>query len=178
MGMVSSKDQDPTEFVRLADIAESVRLGAADDEVTPPLIDGAWIPTNRREEFEIALTELAAKHHIELPVALNALTGTYDLFPHLKLNTVSDKQKLFKLVADYAAVVDRCGGAVVSDGAEGRLKANAAWEQLDDEVASLYEQVRQVFDPFGTLNPDVKQKNELRTLIAALRGSYDAGDTL
>ena len=178
MGMVSSKDQDPTEFVRLADIAESVRLGAADDEVTPPLIDGAWIPTNRREEFEIALTELAAKHHIELPVALNALTGTYDLFPHLKLNTVSDKQKLFKLVADYAAVVDRCGGAVVSDGAEGRLKANAAWEQLDDDVASLYEQVRQVFDPFGTLNPDVKQKNELRTLIAALRGSYDAGDTL
>lgn len=178
MGAVDSREQDPSEFIRLADITESVRLGAADDEVSPPLINGAWIPTNRREEFEIALTELAAKHHVELPVVLNALTGTYDLFPHLKLGTVSDKQKLFKLLGDYAAVVDRCGGAVVSDGAEGRLKSNAAWSQLDDDVAAVYEQVRQIFDPFGTLNPGVKQKNDPRSLIAALRASYDTGDTL
>jgi FAD/FMN-containing dehydrogenase len=177
-GMVDSSERDEAEFLPVADISQAVRLGANDDHVSVPLIDGAWIPSNRREEFEIALGELAAKHHLELPVTLNVLNGTYDIFPRLKLDTVSDKQKLFKLLTEYAVVVDRSGGAVVSDGAEGRLKANAAWEQLDEEVATVYEQVRQVFDPFGTLNPGVKQKNELRSLIAALRTSYESSDTL
>lgn len=178
MSLIDSTHSDPTDFVRIADIVAARSLSSSDDEVTPPLINGAWLPTNRREEFEIALSELASKHHTDLPIVLNALMGTYDIYPHLSLATVSDKQKIFKLLADYAVVVDRCGGAVVSDGAEGRLKANAAWDQLDEDVANLYEQVRQIFDPFGTLNPGVKQKNDIRTLIAALRSDYTASDAV
>jgi len=143
-----------------------------------PLIDGASIPANRQEEFESALKELAARHHMDLPLIQNALMGTYDIFPLLKLDTVSDKQKLFKLLADYAVIVDRCAGAFTADGAEGRIKANAAWATLDESHAQLYEQIRQIFDPFNTLNPGVKQKSELRSLVAALRTTYDSSSVL
>ncbi len=178
MGAVDSTERPSEEFLAVAEIAQVVQLGRSDDHVSVPVMNGAWVPSNRREEFEIALSELATKHHMELPVSLNAINGTYDVYPQLKLDSVGDKQKLFKLLNDYAAAVDRCNGAVASDGAEGRLKANAAWAQLDDDVIALYEQVRQVFDPFGTLNPGVKQVSDTRTIVAALRTSYESADTL
>jgi FAD/FMN-containing dehydrogenase len=121
-------------------------------------------------------SELAAKHHIELPTRMNVLTGTVYAYPTLKLDVVSEKQKLFRLLNDYAALVDRSNGAFVSDGAEGRLKSNAAWSVFADNEAQLYEQLRAIFDPFGTLNPGVKQKNDIRSLVSALRSSYDATD--
>lgn len=178
MGMVDSTERDPGEFRAIADIRKTVQLIGSDEGVALPIIDGAWVPGNRREEFEIALGELSSRHHVELPVELNALANTYNIYPVLKLDSVSDKQKLFKLMADYAVIVERCGGSFTSDGAEGRLKAHAAWAILQDDRAALYEQIRQIFDPFGTLNPGVKQKIELRSLVAALRHEYDSASAL
>ena len=176
VGMVDSSDHQLDEFDTVLSIADSLRRAENDDQVAVPLIDGAYVPSDRREEFTNALEELAAKHHTPLPIITNVLTRTFDVFPVLKLDVISDKQKLFRLLTDYADLVQRSGGAFVSDGAEGRLKANAAWAMLDEAEVSLYEQLRAIFDPFNTLNPDVKQKNDIRTLVAALRTSYDASD--
>ena len=178
MGMVDSTERDADDFRAVTDVAQALLYGTSDDHTTIPVLDGAFIPSNRREEFEIALAELGTKHHIELPVELNAMNGTYAIHSLLKLDTVGEKQKLFKLIADYAAVVDRCDGAFTSNGAEGRLKANAAWATLTDEQSALFEQVRAIFDPFGTLNPGVKQKTEMRSLVATLRTGYTTADML
>lgn len=176
VGMVDSTDHDSEEFEAIAGITESLQRAELDDEVAMALINGAYVPTERREEFVAALQELAHKHHLDLPLRTNILTSTFDTYTSLKLDVVSDKQKLFKLLNDYADVVHKFGGAFVSDGAEGRLKANAAWSVLEENEVALYEQVRAIFDPFSTLNPGVKQKNDLRTLVSALRTSYDVTD--
>lgn len=176
VGMVDSTDHQLDEFEAVLSIGDSLRRAENDDAVALPIIDGAYVPSGRREEFTSALKELGEKHHIELPLMANVLTGTFDVFPVLKLDVISDKQKLFRLLTDYAELVTKCNGAFVSDGAEGRLKANAAWATLEDAEVNLYEQLRAIFDPFGTLNPDVKQKNDIRSLVAALRTSYDASD--
>lgn len=178
IGMVDSTDHLIEEFDAIENVDETLRLTAQDDGVALPLIDGASVPTDRREAFMDALEELVNKHHLEMPLLTNILTGVIYAYPQMRLNVVSDKQKLFKFIADYAQLVKGNGGAFVSDGAEGRLKANAAWAILDDEEVALYEQLRSIFDPFGTLNPGVKQKNELRSLVSALRSSYDITDSL
>src|SRR5690606_6918318 len=121
---------------------------------------------------------LAKKHHVELPLELDMLSGVYNVYPLLDLDSVSAKQKIFKLLTEYAALVDHCGGAFTADGAEGRLKANAAWATLDEAHARLYEEIRHIFDPFGTLNPGVKQTTELRSLVSSLRSSYDSASIL
>ena len=113
-----------------------------------------------------------------MPIALNVLNGTYEVFPILKLDSVGDKQKLFKLLIDYSALIDSCMGAFTSDGAEGRLKANAAWSTLDPAQVAVYEQLRSIFDPFKTLNPGVKEKNDIRSLVSALRNNYDPSDLI
>lgn len=172
-GAVDSTERAEEEFDVITGITRTLHLGAADESVSVPLLDGSFIPADRREEFEEGFKELVGKHHQEMPLALNAINGTYEVFPILKLDTVSDKQKLFKLLVDYASLVDSCRGAFASDGAEGRLKANAAWSTLDPANVALYEQLRDIFDPFKTLNPGVKEKNDLRSLVSALRTSYD-----
>lgn len=178
IGVVDSTERATEDFEAVRAVAHTAQYAAGDEHTTLPIIDGAFIPSNRREEFEAALEELANKHHIELPIQLNALSGEYDVYPILKLNSVGDKQKLFKLLTDYAVAVDRCDGAFTANGAEGRLKASAAWSVLDETHAAIYEQLRTIFDPFGTLNPGVKQKNELRSLVAALRPEYDSASSL
>lgn len=173
VGMIDSTEHDREDFYRIRHVVRTFAQNDR-DKSSLPLLHGTYIPSDRREEFEASIQELAKKHHLELPLTINVLTGTYAVITELKLDVVSDKQKLFRLITDYATLVDQCNGAVVSDGAEGRLKANAAWSTLDDDEVLLFEQLRQIFDPFGTLNPGVKQKNELRSLVSSLRSTYDA----
>jgi FAD/FMN-containing dehydrogenase len=176
VGMVDSTDHSPEEFEVITGISNALAMTANEHEIALPLLDGSYIPVERREEFAGAVADLATKHHLALPLKENVLTGTVYAYPVLKLDVVSDKQKLFKLLNDYAGIVDKAEGAFVSDGAEGRLKANAAWSVMDDAHAQLYTQLREIFDPFGTLNPGVKQKSDIRALVSALRSSYDVGD--
>jgi len=178
MSSIDSTDRDPTDFRTLTGLNTTLQLSASDDKVAMPIINGASVPSNRCEEFEIAVGELATKHHIELPIELDAVAGVYNVFPLLDLDSVADKQKVFKLLTDYATLVDKCGGAFTADGAEGRLKANAAWSTLDESHARLYEQIREIFDPFGTLNPGVKQQGDLRTLVGSLRQGFDSASVL
>lgn len=176
VGMVDSSDHQLDDFDAVLQVADSLRRAGNDDEIALPILDGAFVPAGRREAFTEALSELSSKLHVDLPLSTNVLTGTIDAYPILKLDVMSDKQKLFRLIGDYAELVTKSDGAFISDGGEGRLKANAAWATITEAEVALYEKVRAIFDPFSTMNPDVKQKNDVRGLVSALRPSYDAAD--
>lgn len=178
VGVIDSGERDPSDFAAITGIMQTLVLGTNDDHSMVPVINGASIPQNRREEFEIALAQLGAKHHLELPVYMNVLAGTYDIATLLKIESVGDKQKLFKLMSEYAELVEHSNGSFVTDGAEGRVKSVAAWGLLDEAETDLYNQLRKVFDPFGTLNPGVKQKVDLRTVVAALRSEFNGASML
>jgi FAD/FMN-containing dehydrogenase len=178
VSFVTSENESIEDMIALRQVASVVAQSLNDSESLPPVIDGAYIPTGRHEEFSSALQELATKIHVELPIKTNMLTGIITVYPLLHLGEVSDKQKVFKLMNEYSALVDRCGGNFISDGGEGRLKANAAWALLDDQTKLMYDQIRQAFDPFNTLNPGVKQKNDVKHLVEALRPTYDQADLI
>jgi len=148
----------------------------SDNESMPPLIDGASVPLDRREDFINSLAILAEKHHIELPFHINWLNGVIHTRPLLQLHLVSDKQKVFKLINEYAELISQVGGSLATESSEGRTKATAAYAQLDEGVVELYSQIRLAFDPFGTLNPGVKQKSDLKTLVTSLNSNYDLAD--
>jgi FAD/FMN-containing dehydrogenase len=174
--LLSSEEHSIEELEAIRDVAAS--LLATDGKETPlvPLLDGASIAANRLEEFSNGVKELSAKHHVQLPLHIRALDGTIYTRPALDLEKVSDKQKLFKLLADYTELVFRCNGSILADGAEGRIKTAAVYAQLDEELFEVFSQIRSVFDPYGTLNPGVKQKNEIHTLVAQLRSGYDTAN--
>ena len=63
---------------------------------------------------------------------------------------------------------------MVAEGGEGRLKARAIYAELDDKVVAMYEAVRKVCDPLNTLNPGVKQVNDVRTIATQLKAAHTA----
>lgn len=165
----TSEEHRLDDLYALRDVEQAVALPLRIDETLVPVCDGAYIPTERIEEFTSLAGTLAEKLHVTLPLKINALTGIVSTRPTLHLKKVSDKQKIFKLASEYAALVHKVGGTVAGGQAEGRINAFAGYGQLDDAVVQLNESIRKVFDPFGTLNPGVKQPVDLKVLARQVR---------
>lgn len=174
--VVTSADHSIEELTAIREVMSSTFISETESESFPPLIDGSHIPSNRYADFTVAVAELADKHHILLPLRTRVLDGVVFTRTALQLDKLGDKQKMFKLINDYSQVVEKHGGTFVAESGEGRVKANAAFALLDDDVKQLYQQVRVIFDPFGTLNPGVKQPSDIKDLVEALRLSYDLAD--
>lgn len=172
----TSEDTDETEIEAIRGVMSSLLLSDADGENIPPIVDGAAIADIRQEEFLMEIKKLETKHHCELLLRINVLDDTFFVRTPLDLKKVVDKQKMFKLIGDYAVVVEACKGAFVYDSAEGRLKANASNMILDETSIELFKQIKDIFDPYGILNPGVKQEITLKELVAMLRTSYDVAD--
>ncbi|HEU4830994.1 MAG TPA: FAD-binding oxidoreductase [Candidatus Saccharimonadales bacterium] len=168
VNIITSEEHSLDELHAIREVSKTASIPTTKAESLPQIIDGASIPVDRREEFFSSITELAAKHHVSLPVHIGWLDGIVHTRPALDLHKVSDKQKVFKLINDYAELVTKLGGNMSANTSEGRLRAAASYTQLDEDVLNLYSEIRVAFDPFGTLNPGVKQKSDLKTLAAAL----------
>ncbi len=174
--VLTDKDHSSEELYAIHEVSSVIMQPESKEESMPSLIDGASVPTERREEFITALNELADKHHISLPISIQWLNGIIHTRPSLQLHQVSDKQKVFKLIADYLELIAKFGGNMSAESGEGRLKATAAYAQLDESVLDVYTQIRLAFDPFGTLNPGVKQKTDLKTAVSTLNHDYSGAD--
>lgn len=146
---------------------------AGKEASAPPIVDGAYVPKERFEDFQTAVSALAEKHRVTLPLHSRTLDGTIYTRPVLHLHKVGDKQKIFKILDEYSAIVDRHHGHLIGEAGEGRVKARFAYKQLDDDVLELFAAIKAVFDPNGILNPGVKQTTELRQLVAELRPGYN-----
>jgi len=176
--VINSDDYSMDELSAIREVTTSIYTSDTGDDSYPPLLDGAYVPADRREEFSASISELAYKHHVTLPLHVRILDGIVFTRPALQLDKVGDKQKVFKLISEYSQLVEKCGGTFLADSSEGRLKANAAYALLDEDLQHLYEQIRAIFDPFGTMNPGVKQQSDTKSLVEALRSSYDSADFL
>ena len=174
--LFTSKDQPIDEINAIREITSLSLQSDTDLDSMPPLIDGAAISANRREEFIIEVSELAKKHHIELPICIDWLSGVIHARPIMQLHQISERQKVFKLINDYYDLVIKFDGSILAESGEGRLKSAAIYSQLDADVIDLYDQIRKIFDPFEMLNPEVKQKNDLKKLVSYLNVNYDLAD--
>jgi FAD/FMN-containing dehydrogenase len=170
---IETAEDDAEELLVLREVTALVAVPDGKAASAPPLIDGAYVPRERSEEFLAAVKEMAAKYAVVMPFHSRVLESTFYARPILQMHKVGDKQKIFKLLDEYSNLVSYFGGHLIGNGSEGRVKARFAYAQLDPDVIALYSAVKAVFDPHGILNPGVKQANELRQLIPHLRSSYD-----
>lgn len=172
----SNYDHPIEDLQAIREVSAVILQSEVDGESMPPLVDGVIAPIEKREELIAAIEELAIKNHIELPTQINWITGVINTRTALQLHNISDRQKLFKLINDFAEMVTRFNGNMTASSGEGRIKAPAVHAQLDSELIEIFKQVREAFDPFGTLNPGVKQTSDLKTLISNLNPNYNLAD--
>lgn len=142
-----------------------------DDFSSPPILDGMFVPMDRFDVFADALDALAKHHHVTLALYGRPLDELWYVRPLLRMGAVADKQKLFKLTAEIAALVRKHDGAPFGASGDGRLGAGLRLES--DKHQELFKKLKDIFDPNGTLNPGVKHGTTVHELAKQLRGDYD-----
>lgn len=140
------------------------------------LFSGFHIPTAQLEKFTEAVKELAIHEHTPLPLAGHVITNTYGVYPSFTLGRVADKQRLLKFIDTLTKLVYAHGGTMLAEGGEGRMKARSIYAELDEKVVEMYAAIRKVCDPLGTLNPGVKQANDVRTIASQLQDTHATAD--
>lgn len=143
------------------------------DNTIASLLSGVFIPQDRFEDFSNAIDTLAHAHKLRLPMSGHALDNVYSYWPEVSLKTVAGKQKLLKLYDEFADLVLSHGGSLIAESGEGRIKAPFVNKRANTELLDLYAQVREIFDPEGTLNQGVKARPELREVVSNLHSGND-----
>lgn len=116
---------------------------------------------------------LLRHHHIEGGVWGHLGTGVISVRPLINLANLGQRQIVFKLISELAEAAADLGGSLTGEFGEGRMASMATDDQNGQELTDLFVKVKQIFDPYGTLNPGVKSASDQQTLLAHLRQEYN-----
>jgi FAD/FMN-containing dehydrogenase len=166
-----SDDSPESEFVSVLSIVP-LSEQTDDSSTALPILDNAYVPLDRFEDFTNSLFELSKKMKIDTPLHGQPLDGLWTMRPKVNLKTVGGKQAVFKLIEEYTQLVSRCGGHVAGGHSEGRLQTYSSHKTIDDEVKEIYTKIKDIFDPAGVLNTGVKQHVDVKDLIKTLRSEF------
>jgi FAD/FMN-containing dehydrogenase len=133
-----------------------------------PLVDAA-VPTDRLREYIEAL--YAMLKNIGIKPAIWGHAGDANLYvqPQLNINQVGDLQKAFRFMNEYHEMVIKLGGTISASSSDGRLRTPYLEQMYGTELYALLEKIKQIFDPYGTLNPGVKFGTSLEDVKSMLR---------
>ncbi len=173
---VAADAAESEELLILRDVTSIVINPEGNAESAPPLVDGAYIPSERFEDFMTALEVLGTKFHLALPLYGRLLDNVYHIRPALQLHKVTDRQKVFKFTDEYARLVASYKGHLIGESGEGRFKALFAYSEIDDDLKELYVGIKNTFDPQSILNTGVKQSSDIKTMVSQLRKEYDLSE--
>jgi FAD/FMN-containing dehydrogenase len=76
--------------------------------------------------------------------------------PFLDLSQIGDRQKAFRLIEEHNKLVLSLGGSTTGEQGDGRLRAPHLAGLYGADTYALLTKIKQIFDPYGTLNPGVK----------------------
>ncbi|MBI2007876.1 hypothetical protein HYS85_01395, partial [Candidatus Saccharibacteria bacterium] len=102
----------------------------------------------------------------------NAGDGVVRMQPMLDLGQVGDRQKLYKISEAIYDIVKDLDGSITAAAGDGRIRAPYVSSIYSPEFYDLILKVKNIFDPYGILNPGVKtaSANEVKSLM---RGEYN-----
>ena len=136
------------------------------------IADDFYVPPEHLSNFLTDLRELEKTYNQILPVFGSFSTSNYSVRPDIQLNTVEGRQMVTKFVKDLHALLKEHGGSLTGGAPEGRLKAMVTNDDFTEEEVALYKKIKDIFDPAGIFNPDIKLGAASSSTIRHLRTSY------
>ena len=137
-----------------------------------PVIDDGAVPVTRFREYIEGVYAILDDCGLDAPIWGHAGTATLHVLPKLNLGQVGDRQKVFRLLTEHVKLILSLGGTISSEAGDGRIKAPFVEHQLGVDTYKLHKKIKDIFDPYGTLNPGVKFGTDVETLKKMLRADY------
>ena len=153
------KETDPEKQEQLWKLrqASGYLLGKSDSHrKAVPVIDDGVVPVEKFAELLKGVYAIFARHKLQPAIWGHAGDGNIHMAPLLDLGEVGDRQMVFRLLEEYSKLVVSLGGSTSGQANDGRLRAPYLEQVYGSEMYSVFKKVKQIFDPYGTLNPGVK----------------------
>jgi len=137
-----------------------------------PIIDDSVVPPKSLPEFLEKAQQLFAANYLDVPMWGHAGDGNIHMQPFFDLNEVGDRQKLIKIMEEFYQLVISFGGSISGGYNDGRVRGPYLRLQYGEEMYQVFRKVKQIFDPYNTLNPGVKIDVLEKDLLQNMRQSY------
>lgn len=137
-----------------------------------PIIEDGVVPLEKFKDYLEGVYDIFARHHLQVAVWGHAGNANLHMQPFLDLSQVGDRQKVFRLIDEYYTMVIGMGGSTSGEHNDGRLRAPYLEKLYGPELYSVFQKVKQVFDPYGILNPGVKMNVTVEDIRPLLRHEY------
>ena len=134
--------------------------------------DDFYVPSEHLANFLTDLRDLEKTYSQELPVFGSFSTSNYSIRPDVQLNSVEGRQFVLKFQKDLDALLKEHGGSLTGGAPEGRIKAMVTNGNLSEVEVELYQKIKNIFDPSGIFNPDIKLGATNNATVRHLRTSY------
>lgn len=143
-----------------------------DGKAALPIIEDGIVPFDQFETYLNGVYALFKKYRLEAAVWGHAGDANLHMQPLMSLAKVTDRQNVFKIMEEYYDLVLTLGGSIAAEHNDGRLRTPFIEKQFGADMAAIFAQVKQAFDPHGMLNSGVKAGTTLKSLAPMLRKEY------
>lgn len=164
--------QKRDELWKIRHSAAAVMAHSDDKTRALPIIEDGVVPVDRFKEYIDAVYELFNKNGLQAAVWGHAGDANLHVQPFLDLGQLGDRQKIFKLLDEYYAMVIKLGGSTSGEHNDGRLRGPYLEKLYGIEVYDLFRKVKEIFDPYSTLNSGVKVGVTINDIKPILREEY------
>jgi FAD/FMN-containing dehydrogenase len=174
-GVILVGQEKDVEFVveKLKNLSSTLLTQQFGSTKLVPGIDDAMVPSESIHEFLLSAEELFKKLAVLVVVHGRIGEGIIHSYPLIDLNQLGDRQKLLRLEQEYYKLVMEAGGSVVGEFSAGRTRGAYARFQLGDVGYGLMHRVKQIFDPYGILNPGVKIDVDQKAMLGILSTDFE-----
>lgn len=140
-----------------------------------PFIEDGVVPVEQFDVYLEKVYEIFKKNNLQIATWGHAGDGNLHVQPFLDLSQLGDRQKVFRLMEEYYNLVIELGGSTTGENGDGRIKAPYLRKLYGPEVYDVFTKLKQIFDPYNTLNPGVKIGVTLDDIKPLLRNEYSIG---
>lgn len=137
-----------------------------------PIIEDGIVPEGKLGQYMDGIYKIFEKYHLKVAIWGHAGNANLHMQPFLDLSMIGDRQKVFNVIDDYYSLVIGLGGSTSGEHSDGRLRAPYLKQLYGDTAYSLFQKVKEIFDPHGILNPGVKIDVTLEDIKPLLRDEY------
>jgi FAD/FMN-containing dehydrogenase len=137
-----------------------------------PVIEDGIVPLEHFSAFIEKVYALFNSFNLDIAIWGHAGNANIHMQPFFDLSSVGDRQQMFKLMDAYYELVLSYGGSTCGEHNDGRLRAPYLSKLYGDEMYDVFRKIKQIFDPYGILNPGVKIDVSINDIQKLLRDEY------
>lgn len=137
-----------------------------------PIIEDGAVPLKNMPEFLKEIYRLFEKYKIQVAIWGHAGNANFHLQPFMNLANYRDRKKVFEIMDEFYKIVIKLDGTTCGEHNDGILRGPYLKNLYGAEVFELFKAVKDLFDPYGFLNPGVKTGATKEEAMVHLRREY------